>query len=264
MKHVSRARPYEVGASVSSVELLLDARTAAEGAAALATERLVGQTGIDGPLEVQLAVPGPARWEGARRFAVEARSGLLGALFCQDALISVLADLIMGGRGVSGDEPPSDLEINLFTQRVCGVAGIVLDAVQPGRPEPITLIERDYETPARSVVVEATVTHRDEAHPLKFEVLAHHVADDQQEVDDSRMAEICHEVSLPLSFRYSPITLHASDVAALEPGDVICLEHDIDAPVTGAVGERALLKGAPGRVGRRAGVEIVDLIEREV
>ena len=248
---------------MSSVELLLEARTAAEGAAALATQRLSAETGVDGHIEVERAIPGPADWPEARRFAVEARSGLLGALFCEDTLVNVLADLIMGGRGVSGADEPSDLEISLFTQRLCAVAGIILDAVQPGRPEPVALIERDYETPARSVVIETTLTHRDDSHRMLFEVLAHHVADDTQEIDDTRMTEICHEVSLPLSFRYRTVTLQASDVAALEPGDVICLEHEVDAPVIGTVGGRPLLKGAPGIVGRRAGVEIVDLIERE-
>ena len=261
MKHAAHAQHYEVGSSVSSVELLLDARTAAEGAAPLASRKLVGATGVEGPLTVAKAIPGPAVVPDARRFAIEARSGLLGALFVHNPLINVLADLIMGGRGRASDGTPSELELTLTMDRMLEAVAVLIDAVQPGRPEAISLIERDYGTPARSLVIEGALQHQGVEHPLVFEALAHHVADDNHEVDTGRMAAICDEVSLPVSFRYDTIHLQTTDVAALEPGDVICLEHDLDAPITGIVGGRALFRGATGAVGRRAAVEVVDLIE---
>ena len=255
------AHHYEVGSSVSSVELLLDARTAAEGAAPLATRSLVAETNVDGPLSITRAVPGPAEMAGARRFAIEARSGLLGAMFCHNQLINVLADLIMGGRGTSSDGEPSELEMTLCLDRMLPAVNVIIDALQPGRPEAIALIERDYGNPARSMVVETTLHHRDVNHPVVFEALAHHVVDDTHEIDTQRMAAICDEVSLPVSFQYSPIQLTARDVAALEPGDVICLDHELDAPVTGLVGGRALFTGATGLAGRRTAIKVVDLIE---
>ncbi|MEM7285199.1 MAG: FliM/FliN family flagellar motor switch protein [Actinomycetota bacterium] len=261
VKHAPTAHHYEVGSSVSSVELLLDARTAAEGAAPHATRKLVGATGVDGPLNVAKAVPGPPAAADARRFAIEARSGQLGALFIGNPLINVLADLIMGGRGIAGDGAPSELELTLTLDRMLPAVSILIDAVQPGRPEAVTLIERDYGTPARSIVIEGSLHHQGVDHPMVLEALAHHVIDDHHEVDTGRMSAICDEVSLPVSFRYDTIHLHTTDVARLEPGDVICLEHDLDAPVTGSVGGRPLFRGATGAVGRRAAVEVVDLIE---
>ena len=260
MKHAT-AQHYEVGSSVSSVELLLDARTAAEGATPHASRKLVGATGVEGPLTIARAVPGPPAVEDARRFAIEARSGQLGALFIQNPLINTLADLIMGGRGLAGEGTPSDLELTLTLDRMLPAVSILIDAVQPGRPEAVSLIERDFGTPARSIVVEASLHHRGVDHPLVLEALAHHVIDDHHQVDTGRMSAICDEVSLPVSFRYDAVHLNTTDVARLEPGDVICLEHDLDAPITGIVGDRPLFRGAPGAVGRRAAVEVVDLIE---
>ena len=261
VKDATLAHHYEVGSSVSSVELLLDARTAAEGAAPLASRTLVGATGVEGPLTIARAIPGPAHVPGARRFAIEARSGLLGALFIENPLINVLADLIMGGRGIASEGVPSELELTLTLDRMLPAVSFLIDAVQPGRPEPVSLIERDYGTPARSIVIEGSLLHQGVEHPVIFEALAHHVADDNHEVDTGRMAAICDEVSLPVSFRYDAIHLNTTDVAALEPGDVICLEHDSNAPITGIVGGRALFRGATGAVGRKAAVEVVDLIE---
>ena len=261
VKHAALAHHYEVGSSVSSVELLLDARTAAEGAAPLASRTLVGATGVEGPISIARAIPGPANVPDARRFAIEARSGQLGALFVQNPLINVLADLIMGGRGIASDGTPSELELTLTMDRMLAAVSILIDAVHPGRPEAVSLIERDYGTPARSIVVEGSLQHQGVEHPVILEALAHHVADDNHDVDTGRMAAICDEVSLPVSFRYDAVHLNTTDVAALEPGDVICLEHDSNAPVTGIVGGRALFRGTTGAVGRKAAVEVVDLIE---
>lgn len=255
------ARPYEIGSSVTSVELLLDARTAAEGAATLATRQLVAATGVEGPISITGTRPGPAVWREARKFVVEARSGVLGAILLESATISVLADLIMGGRGVSSDEEPSALEVGLVTDRLIAPVGTILDAVAPARPEPVALTERDYPTPARSLVVHATVEHREVEMPIQVEVLAHHVMDDQQEIDDVRMGRICQEVPLELTFKYSTVRLPAEEVSALEPGDVICLEHDLDQPLVGEVSGKPMVKGRVGISRRHAAVEVTDLID---
>jgi flagellar motor switch/type III secretory pathway protein FliN len=252
---------YEVGSSVTSVELLLDARTAAEGAALLATRQFVAATSIDGPIEIVNATPGPANWDGARKFVVEARSGVLGALLVESRTIGIVADLIMGGRGVESSDEPSELEVDLFTQRALGFLHTLLDAVAPARPEPIALTEREYPTPARSIVVLASVTHRGEQLPFHVEVLAHHVADDQHEIDDARMQAICQDVPLELNFKFSSVQLKAEDVSALEPGDVICLEHDLAAPLVGMVSGKPMMRGRVGVSRRRAAIEVTDLID---
>ena len=65
------ASPYHIGASVSSVELLLDARTAAESAAPLARRVLAGALRVDEPLEVMGVTPGPAKVDGAMNAIAE-------------------------------------------------------------------------------------------------------------------------------------------------------------------------------------------------
>lgn len=255
------AAPYRIGSSVSSVELLLDARSAAEEAMAMATRSLAASVRITGELEVTNVSPGPAEFEGALRFVVEARSGALGSLLVQPDAIVTVADLVMGGRGVQEERLPTPLELNLFTERFLEPVGIVLDAVAPRRPEPIALTLRETPASGRSMVVEFTLMH--DGRPLVFvlESLAHHLADDQDEVDAERMAQICNEVPLEIAFSFTPIHLPAREVAGLSPGDVICLEHELEQPLVGSVDGKPLVKGRMGTSKRRAAIEVVDLIE---
>ncbi len=246
---------------MTSVELLLDMRTAAESACGLASRLLSKATGLDGETRVTGTTPGPADWPEARKFVVEAPSGTLGAFLVKSELISMLGDLIMGGRGVPSDEAPSALEIELFTSRSIEFLHAILDAVAPGRPEPVALIERDYPTPARSIVISLEVAHRDEVQPIQIEVLAHHLADDQGDLDDERMQEICQTVPIEMTFHYKPVQLAASQVAALEPGDVICLEHELDQPLVGEVSGKPMVHAKAGKSRRKVAVEVLDLIE---
>jgi len=255
------ATPYKIGSSVSSVEFLLDARTAAEGAVGLASRQLATATRIDGGLEVVGVVPGPADWPEAAMFVAEARSGVLGALFAERATIVFVGDLIMGGRGMADDREPSELELELFTQRFLNPVSVFFDAIAPNRPAPIALIQRDYPSPARSMVVELTLTHQDESRTLLIEVLAHHVADDAVQSDSSTMEAVCEDVPLELTFAFDSVQLPAQEVAALQPGDVICLEHETDDPVIGRVGGKSLVRGRVGTSRRRVAIEVIDLVD---
>lgn len=257
------ARPYRIGSSVTSVELLLDARTAAEGAAVLASRQLAAATRLDQPIAIKGAQPGPAEQGERRKFVLEARSGLLGAALVDSSTIMTLADLVMGGRGVAEDRDPSSLELELFTQRLLEPIATIVDAVAPGRPTPVALVERDYPSPARSIVIEVAVPHGDSELTLSIEVLAHHLADDASDVDPARMEAICNTVPLELTFKYTPVHMPAHEVAQLQPGDVICLDHDVADPVVGEVGGRPMVHGRVGVSRRRAAVEVVDLIEGE-
>ena len=256
------ASPYRIGSSVSSVELLLEARTAAEGALPLFGQQLSGGTRVSGPFEVTGVVPGPAEWDTAMRFVAEARSGVLGALLVEQATVVQIADLIIGGRGRAEDREPSPLEVELFAGRMLTPVATILDAVAPGRPEPVALIDRDYAAPARSLIVELAVTHGDDTVRALVEVLAHHIADDRGELDSSTMEHICEDVPLEMTFTFTPVHLQAHEVAALQPGDVICLEHGTDKPLLGEVGGQALVTGRVGVSRRHAAIEVVELVER--
>lgn len=255
------ATPYKIGSSVSSVELLLEAQTAAEGAVALASMQLATASRIDGGLEVTGMSPGPADWPEAAKFVVEARSGSLGTLFVENSTIVLLGDLIMGGRGLSEDREPSALELSLFTQRLMEPVAVFMDAMAPGRPHPIALVQRDHLPPARSMVLELALRHGDVSQVLLVEVLAHHVADDLAEVDSTVMEAVCEDVPMELTFTFAPVQLPAREVATLQPGDVICLEHETDDPVTGRVDGKPLVVGRVGTSRRRVAVEVLDLVD---
>ncbi len=252
---------YRVGASVSSVEVLLAARTAAEDAAPLATRQLEAGVRIDAPLQVVGVTPGPPDLDGALRFVVEAPSGALGTILVQPSTLLVLADLIMGGRGVADDRSPSRLEIELVAERLLEPLATILAGVAPGRPAPTALVERALPAPARSLVIELAFVHGDVSHTVLLEVFARH-AGDQTDSDTTAMEVICAEVPLELSFKFEPVSLRAADVSALAPGDVICLDHRAGAPVVGEVDGTPFLTALVGTARRRAAVEVVELIER--
>lgn len=252
-----------MGSSVSSVELLLEARTAAESVVDVVSRQLAASAGVDGPCAIAGVVAGPAEWPGTMKFVAAAETGTLGALLVEPATVIVLADLIMGGRGAREDRAPSALEVELFTTRLLDPVRSLLDAVAPGRPEASIMAEGDYPAPARSLVIQIVVHHGDHTFGLLLEVLAHHVTETAAdgEADSSTMEIICSDVPLELTFAFDPVRLHARDVAALQPGDVVCLDHDADKPLLGRVRGRPLVTGRVGIARRAAAVEVVDLIE---
>lgn len=71
------------------------------------------------------------------------------------------------------------------------------------------------------------------------------------------VAEHLAEASVPVSVRLAPTTVHARELAALEPGDVLRTSHRVDEPVRVLVREVEVLAGYLGRRGRRLGVRIV-------
>jgi len=255
------ASPYKIGSSVSSVELLLQARTAADSAIKLASSQLGAAMRLDNPLVVSGVLPGPAHSGGAIRFVAEAKSGRLGSLLVQASTVAALADVIMGGRGVAGTGEPSTLELDLFAQRFLPSVAVLLDAVAPGRPDAVALIARDAPTEARSVVVELTLELGEQTHDFLLEVLAHHVADGASADESDAAQAVCREVPMELTFRFPPVLLAAGDVASLSPGDVICLEQDLDSSLVGEVGGKALMSARAGTSRQQAAVEVLDLID---
>lgn len=255
------ATPYQIGSGVSSVELLLEARTAAEDVALVASRQLAAVVPLDAPFVVTNVASGPAELDDAIRFEAEASTGVLGALLVRATTIVIFADLIMGGRGFPDDHEPSQLELDLFADRLVGPVSTFLTAVAGGRPGLLKLVKRDAVTPALSTVVELSLEHREENLVFLVEVLAHHLEDGNSALDASVMAAACGEVPLEVTFDFPSVRLPARDVASLVVGDVICLEHDVDELVIGRVGGTALVKGRVGRSRRHVAVQVVDLIE---
>jgi flagellar motor switch protein FliM len=87
----------------------------------------------------------------------------------------------------------------------------------------------------------------------------------QQEPDEDAvpaapgpLVGVLPSVKVPLSVRLNPVTLPASDLLALEPGDVIRLSHGIDQPVVAVVDDLPMVEGRIGRLGARVAFEFMN------
>ena len=69
------------------------------------------------------------------------------------------------------------------------------------------------------------------------------------------LVDVLPTVEVPVSVRLNPVTLAASDLVALEPGDVIRLSHGIDEPVIAVVDDRPMVEGRIGRSGAKVAFE---------
>ena len=76
------------------------------------------------------------------------------------------------------------------------------------------------------------------------------------------LRDVLPEVEVPLSVQLRASSVPAVDVAQLRTGDVIRLEHRVDEPAIGVIGDRAVLTGRIGRQGRRLAVQIAQWGER--
>jgi flagellar motor switch protein FliM len=67
-----------------------------------------------------------------------------------------------------------------------------------------------------------------------------------------------HEAPLPVSVRFSRVTLSASEIVALAPGDLLALHHHVDAPLDVAVAGVPRFLGRAGRRGKRLACLVLD------
>lgn len=93
--------------------------------------------------------------------------------------------------------------------------------------------------------------------------LQRHVMTEPVEVEEpapdrgAALAEHLSEATVPLSVQLAPTTVHARELAALEPGDVLRTNHRVDEPVRILAQGIDVLSGYLGRRGRRLAVRIV-------
>lgn len=66
------------------------------------------------------------------------------------------------------------------------------------------------------------------------------------------------EADVEVSVTLRPSTIAAADIASIQPGDVIRLDHRIDEPVIGWVGGTRIFTARAGRHGRRRVIQILD------
>ncbi len=100
---------------------------------------------------------------------------------------------------------------------------------------PFTTIEPALTGLERRVLIESAVAPSDEVPPL---------------------ASTLPDLEVPMSIRLRTSQVPTAQLAALQPGDVIRLEHRIDEPARGEVGGHHLVSARLGRRGRRLAVQI--------
>jgi flagellar motor switch protein FliM len=99
--------------------------------------------------------------------------------------------------------------------------------------------------------------------PLLEHVASHlHAANLPASVDErwtAALAESLADVDVELRVTLDDSAVPARDLAALQVGDVLRLDHRIDRPVRGRVGDLDILVGHPGRRGRRLAVHVTSI-----
>ena len=71
------------------------------------------------------------------------------------------------------------------------------------------------------------------------------------------LAEVVPDLDVPLAIRLRTSQVPTAQLAVLQPGDVIRLDHRADEPALGEIGGRRLVSARLGRRGRRLAVQIV-------
>lgn len=72
-----------------------------------------------------------------------------------------------------------------------------------------------------------------------------------------RLQEHLAEVDIPVTVKLRPSSLSARELAAIEPGDVLSLDHPLDDPVRVSMGDAELMEARLGRRGKRRAIQIL-------
>lgn len=85
---------------------------------------------------------------------------------------------------------------------------------------------------------------------------------DSEESATPLLREHLIDVDVPLTVELQPSSLSTSEVAGLERGDVLTLDHPLDEPVRVLLGGAELMRARLGRRGKRRAIQIIDWREQ--
>lgn len=189
------------------------------------------------------------------------------------SLVTALADIALGGPGISTDRTPTELEQRMAVQAaMVGLApalgaleewGAVVDA-EAGSP---TLVEEPPADSGDVVAWPVQVTLPTEvADEVVVAIPAHNLRRRGAAVPtpavDSTVAAL-QSVPLTVAVRLRSTPVSADDLRALAPGDVLRLDHAHLADLTAYVDNRAVFDGVLGRRGERVAVAITRVVDGE-
>jgi flagellar motor switch/type III secretory pathway protein FliN len=256
--------PLAIGGNATSVERLLSLRTAAEGSLDAVTismgasfrrqDLVVAVTGVSG---------GAKEDDDARLLALESDTGTLGHVLVGPELTIGLADLVMGGTGMTEERAPTSLELDLVMKRLVLALRPLLSAVAPGRGELTRIEPVETRDVGRATTVQLEVRMGDQVCPVTLEVLERQILRNSG-ADKVSMQKVCQHVEVELQVWLDALTMRTADLATLQPGDVLCLEHDANKPLTCTVDGQEVFRASLGRHRSRVAVQVVDAIEGEI
>ena len=193
-----------------------------------------------------------------------ASRGERGVVVLSNEFVIALADVIMGGPGISSMRPPTSLELTLVSNRLTSSLAPVAEALGSYGVHQLELAPADADdvrTPPDLVRIRLELLTGDVNGsvdlllPMSMFVTAEHRSSVAATPDPALTAALGN-VPLQLAVRFEPVHLAASALEELAVGDVIRLDHAVGQPLVGEVDGRRLLLVQPGRRGRHLAVEV--------
>lgn len=189
-------------------------------------------------------------------------------------------DRLLGGEGIKAPmRGPTDIEAGVIRDIMSTTLDAVRDALEPVQRVEPELVGVDYNPRFVQIVAPTEMilllgytvrlgsgaegilslcypftTIEPALSGLERRVLIEGVTAPEGEVPP--LAETLPDLEVPMSVRLRTSQVPTAQLAALQPGDVIRLEHRIDEPARGEVGGHHLVSARLGRRGRRLAVQI--------
>jgi flagellar motor switch protein FliM len=218
--------------------------------AILALRPLAGSAILHLPLPVVMAsvdrlVGGPGSAKQPRRGITEIEGGLLRSLMAR-----VLRELAYGFESLTAMEPVLlHQESNPQFAQIASASDMVV------------VIEFDVRMASTGGVASLCIPFS-ALQPVLDELTTNALEAGRQSVDPVGLRRSLegrlHEAPLPVSVRFSRVTLSASEIVALAPGDLLALHHHVDAPLDVAVAGVPRFLGRAGRRGKRLACLVLD------
>lgn len=222
--------------------------------AILALRPLAGTAILHLPLPVVMAsvdrlVGGPGSARQPRRAITEIEGSLLRTLMGR-----VLRELAYGFESLTHIEPQLvHQESNPQFAQIAGASDMVV------------VIEFDIRMASTGGVASLCIPFSS-LQPVLDELTANALEAGKQSVDPVglrlSLEERLNEAPLPVSVRFSQVTLTAAEIVALHPGDLVALHHHVEAPLDIAISGVNRFQARAGRRGKRLAALVLDAESR--
>lgn len=251
-------------------ELIVDMLSGATQRAALLLSSMLRL-----PVQIQLGAPTP--WpaqpdDASTRFALDhgEPSAAPGLAAARTGFVLELADVIMGGPGLTSERTPSPLEVQLAARRISAGLVPLADALHDVGVRSLSLApiadEQPAPTDAVGIPLDIQIGEVAGTIALALPLTLFSAAIAQTPMDDAlaispAIAAALVDVPVSVAVQFDPVRVPASDIEELAVGDVIRLDHPYGHPVMGYVDGHPFFLAQPGRRGRSLAVRVEHIFE---